>query len=162
MAKNTGKRVENPNRPQNLAGVKIDDVRLSSALAAATQIGTEAAARQFGMSSRTLRRYRGKMAAGSRTDLTDSVRSATLNFAEKNLDLLDQAFASALSRLIKLAPDAKFGEITDAVARLGELKTTRDVLTNGKSDKSSGSGNESKEAPRTEGSASASDQLPTE
>lgn len=161
MAKNTGKRIENPDRPQNLAGVKIDDVRLSSALAAATQIGTEAAARQFGMSSRTLRRYKARMASGSRTDLTESVRSATLNFAEKNLDLLDQAFASALSRLIKLAPNAKFGEVTDAIARLGELKTTRDVLTNGKSDKSSGSSYEGKEAPRIEGSAS-QDQLPTE
>ena len=119
----------------NRGGRAIETEEIAAILSYGDIHGDSAAARQFGVSLRTVQRYRKKLKLGSDPELTQAVAEKSRTVAEKYGDLMDEVFELALQALktrVQTAHD-NVAPIEDraligAIKILGDQRVTRDFL----------------------------------
>ena len=106
----------------------MDPAELATILAYGDRHGDKAAADKFGVSNRTLQRYRAAMRDHRAPELSRLVAHQKERAVERCLDLLTETYEAALKRLQEVLPHAEPREVIGAVKIVGELCLTRNAL----------------------------------
>lgn len=124
MAKGkTGRKKPTGRRPS-----KMDEQELAVILTHAATFGVTAAAKEFGLSRRTIQRYQADVREGKNTTLSQLIASESDRATERNRSKLHRTLDAFLDRALVLAPDADLPRVLDGISRIGDLVTKRDVF----------------------------------
>jgi len=126
----------------------LDVGELAVILAHADRHGDKATQKQFGISRRTLQRYREAIRAGRAPELAQLVTDQKKAALQRCSDLLSETYEMALKQLQTTLPSATVREAVGAVKILGELRLTSKGL--GLDDKQPGDSGEG-ESPQADG-----------
>jgi hypothetical protein len=112
-----------------MANPKFNQERAAQVIATADQFGDEHAARVFGISKRSVERYRARLeSCPELSAVVDENRQALLARTRHWADEADSFMASCLTTMELKMPDATLGEIAHAYKTVGEMTLTRQAL----------------------------------
>lgn len=110
----------------------MDVVEVAAALTFGDAYGDNAAAERYGVSARTLQRYRQRIREGSAPELAVLVAEKRAAVAAKHRDQLDEVFGEMLTALKKRVQDTQNPmldrDLVGAIKIVGDQRTTRDAL----------------------------------
>ena len=106
----------------------LDPEKVAAALAVEVTSGAKAAAEAFGLSVRSIRRYKAFVAAHPDAPLAVAVRGARARALRRVDDLLTQTWEAFLHRLQELLPKATMAETVEGAKVIGELRITQEAL----------------------------------
>lgn len=106
----------------------IDPAEVATILAYGDRHGDKAAAAKFGVSHRTLQRYRAAVREGKAPELAKLVTDQKAAAIERCQDLLTETYEAVLRRLQVVLPNATPREVIGAAKIIGELHMTRSAL----------------------------------
>jgi hypothetical protein len=135
---------ERPRKGQQ--GRPLPTAKRAAAIAHAEHFGNAAAAKKFGIATRTIESYRSAHRAGKSPEVSTLVEQFSLEAARKQADLLGDTLEKTLKRIQKLLPEATLSECTKVAETLGDLTIQRDFI---------GGGHESPAHPRKDSAARA-------
>jgi hypothetical protein len=109
-------------------GRPLPAAKRAAAIAHAEHFGNVAAAKKFGVATRTIEAYRSAHRAGKTPEVSALVEQFSLEAARKQADLLGDTLEKTLKRIQKLLPDATLSECTKVAETLGDLTIQRDFI----------------------------------
>lgn len=137
------------------------DTEIANILAYGEIHGDAAAAAHFGVSLRSVQRYRKRVKEGTNPELTRAVAEKSKHIASKYGDLMDQVFELSLQALKTRVQTASKNTapiedraLIGAIKILGEQRVTRDFLLDGTQDEDEFGAVDSESTTETTGSAS--------
>lgn len=104
-------------------------------LAYAKRHGAAKAAMQYGVSKRTIQRYRTRLKSGTDQDLADLVAQKEAEVARRNSDELSDTFHAVLREVRLRLKSMSHAEVTSALATVGELQVAILVLNDGEDER---------------------------
>jgi hypothetical protein len=118
--------------------VDLTPEHVAEVLSFATEKGPAAAAAQYGVSERSIWRWRARVKAGKWPEVADIVRGVRQAAVEHCKDLLTQVYEKSLTRLLRKMPRATYKELLDTMEKAGGLKELREALGDGDSESPTG------------------------
>lgn len=115
-------------KARGVPGQPLDNDKVSAALAMETTSGAKAACEAFGLSRRSLQRYKAFAKQHPDSELAKAVTSARRRALRRVDDLLTQTWESFLHRLQELVPKASMAEVIEGAKVIGELRITQEAL----------------------------------
>jgi predicted HAD superfamily phosphohydrolase len=108
---------------------RLDSERAAKVIAAADQFGIEKAARLFGISPRTVERYRARLEFDPElSGLVDNKRQELLAKTKHWAEEADEFMSEALQVMRQKLPKAELRDVVGAYKIVGELTLTRQAL----------------------------------
>jgi hypothetical protein len=121
--------VRKPKRKaRGVPGQPLDNDKVSAALAMETTSGAKDACAAFGLSRRSLQRYKAFAKQHPDSDLAKAVTAARRRALRRVDDLLTQTWEAFLHRLQELLPEATMAETVEGAKVIGELRITQEAL----------------------------------
>lgn len=125
---------------RKLHGKTHDPVLVATILAYAAKETVVAACERFKVADRSVRRYKAKVEAGQWPEVAKLLEEMKREAAERCGDLLTEAYEVSLRRIIDLGKTLSPEQAIRAAEVFGQLKITKDVLSDPASGDSPGGG----------------------
>ena len=93
----------------------------------------EAAEEKYGVSARSIWRWKAQIAKGKMPHVAELVRELTVQTIERVKDLLEDVYEMSLQKMKDKMSDASYRDVLDTAVQLGGLKAFRDGISDGDS-----------------------------
>jgi hypothetical protein len=133
-------------KPRRPSPKRPSDERLAEILTFEATETVEKTAAKFGMSERSIWRWKAMVGRGELPEVAALVRQIKSSAVQRCKDLLTEAYEASLRRMIALLPDSTIEQAIKAGEMCGGLKITKDAL-GGEPDSPTESSGDSPEAP---------------